>query len=236
MKLTNSCHISAVALGIISIGWLMTGCAAVLQGPPPPQPPILETIRLLDPPLAPEGAPQSDSSTAIAPDGGVPPDIDSLDFARTVLKREASRKMSVRQREAVARTLVGAESEYGIPVVLTLAIMRQESRFDPSAKGPAGSIGLMQLKPSTARETAKRYGIGWKSDRTLLDPEQNTRLGLAYLAELQRDFGGTEHAVAAYNIGPARLRRLLLRGPLRRGPYLTKVYDHVDSLLEQYGR
>ena len=135
----------------------------------------------------------------------------------------------------MARAVVGAESKHGLPAVLALAIMRQESRFNPSATGPAGSIGLMQLQPATAREMARRYQLVWKSNQTLLDPAQNTALGLAYLAELQRKFGTAEHAVAAYNIGPARLRRLLARGPLRRGPYLTKVYRHVETLRTEYG-
>jgi hypothetical protein len=172
---------------------------------------------------------------AVSRTGSAPTGNESLDFARAVLEHEAEQKLSLAQRERVAHTLVVAEAEHGLPVALSLAIIKQESGFDPSAKGPAGSIGLMQLQPATARETARRHGLSWESNRTLLDPEQNARLGLAYLAELQSRFGTTEHAVAAYNIGPGNLRRLLARRPLRPGPYLTKIYAHVDALREEYG-
>lgn len=158
----------------------------------------------------------------------------SLDFARVVLEREGGDKLDAEQREGVARALVSAESEHGISVILALAMMQLESRFDPHAKGPAGSIGLMQLQPATARAVARRHGFRWESSSTLLDPETNARLGLAYLAELRSRFGSTDHAVAAYNIGPGNLRRLLARRPLDRGPYLTKVYAHIDALREEY--
>jgi soluble lytic murein transglycosylase-like protein len=232
---TQSGSVGEFALCAFFLASIATGCTSASPVPPRPEPPVLKTIRALEPPPETAVTPPAEVSSAVAPESSVPAEMDSLAFTRTVLEREASRKLSARQREAVARAIVGAEAEYGLPAVLALAIMRQESRFNPAAKGPAGSMGLMQLQPATARETASRYALSWKSERTLLDPEQNTRLGLAYLAELQRRFGGTEHAVAAYNIGPARLRRLLTRGPLLRGPYLTKIYAHVDALLEEYG-
>jgi soluble lytic murein transglycosylase-like protein len=161
-------------------------------------------------------------------------EAESLQFARAILERKGGRKLDAGQREGVARALVSAESEHGISVVLALAMIELESGFDPHAKGPAGSIGLMQLQPATARAVARRHGFDWKNSHTLLDPETNARLGLAYLAELRSRFGTTDHAIAAYNIGPGNLRRLLARHPLRRGPYLTKVYAHVDALREQY--
>ena len=37
---------------------------------------------------------------------------------------------------------------------LVHALMRQESQFDQYAHSPAGALGLMQLMPATARETA----------------------------------------------------------------------------------
>ena len=166
----------------------------------------------------------------------VPKEVPSLGFARVVLEHKARRKLDTEQREGVARVLASAEREYGISVIHALAIIELESGFDPAARGPAGSIGLMQLQPATAREVAKRYGFHWTSDRTLLDPEHNARLGLAYLAELRQKFETTEKAVAAYNIGPANLRRLLARRALRPGPYLTKFYAHVEALREDYER
>ena len=181
------------------------------------------------------GAASAESPDSSADADRTTQDSERLALARTILGEKGRGKLSLSQREGVARALVGAEAEHGLPVVLLLAMIELESGFDPKATGPVGSIGLMQLQPATAREMARRYGLHFKNDRTLLDPEQNTRLGIAYLAELRGKFGTTEHAVAAYNIGPGNLRRLLARRPLSRGPYLTKVYANQDALLAEYG-
>jgi len=218
-----------LVLGLI---WLCGACATTtpVEEPSAPADP---TARIEAPRIdAPAVAPVTEEIPRFAP---TPTEQERFRFALRVLERKGARKLNAAQREGVARALVAAEVEHGLPLTLSLAIIELESRFNPRAKGPAGSIGLMQLQPATARETAERYGFRWTNNRMLLDPEQNARLGLAYLAELRRKFGTTEHAVAAYNIGPANLRRLLARRPLRRGPYLTKVFAHVDALHEEYG-
>jgi soluble lytic murein transglycosylase-like protein len=152
-----------------------------------------------------------------------------------VLEDKGHRKLDTAQREGVLRALVDAETEHGVPVIVALALIELESGFDPEARGPSGAIGLMQLQPATARAVARRSGLDWQNERTLRDPETNARLGLAYLVELRTRFGTTEHALAAYNMGPGNLNRLLERSPLRRGPYLEKVHAHVDALRRQYG-
>jgi soluble lytic murein transglycosylase-like protein len=211
---------------------LMTLALACATTPPSEQAPKnAKANAATDPTRATETRSLAPGTTSVDPSASKQ---DSLDLARTILEREGARSLNAEEREAVARTLARAESEDGFPVLLSLAIIKQESRFDPAARGPAGSIGLMQLQPATARELARRQGLEWKAHRTLLDPEKNVQLGLAYLGEMRSKFGTTEHAIAAYNIGPGGLRRLLSRHPLRRGPYLTKVYGHAEALRKEY--
>ena len=89
---------------------------------------------------------------------------------------------------------------------LVLAVVRQESGFDPAAVSRAGARGLMQLRPSTAREVAARLGVATSADRLLEDPEHNMRLGMAYLARMLDLRGGSvAAAVASYNAGPNRV-------------------------------
>jgi len=91
---------------------------------------------------------------------------------------------------------------------LSLSIARRESEFDPVVVSPAGARGLMQLMPGTAKEMAQDLGETHSLDRLLTDPVYNARLGTAYLAELQREFGANVVLVsAAYNAGPTRARR-----------------------------
>ncbi|WP_304638455.1 transglycosylase SLT domain-containing protein [Pseudomonas sp.] len=88
------------------------------------------------------------------------------------------------------------------------AITRQESAFMVDARSHAGAMGLMQLMPGTARETAQRYGIPLRNPNDVLLPERNIALGTAYLSQLHNQFKGNRVlASAAYNAGPGRVRQ-----------------------------
>lgn len=84
------------------------------------------------------------------------------------------------------------------------AVMRQESAFDPWARSPAGAVGLLQLIPPTAKAMASKVGLKGFSPSQLTDPAVNIRLGVAYLRDLERIWGGQPALVLAnYNAGPA---------------------------------
>jgi soluble lytic murein transglycosylase len=85
-------------------------------------------------------------------------------------------------------------------------LIRQETVFNPRAVSPANAYGLMQLLPSTARLTAKRYGVDEPATaESLFDPRLNIRLGTSYLREQLDKYGRIEYVAAAYNAGPGRL-------------------------------
>lgn len=97
----------------------------------------------------------------------------------------------------------------GLPIepALTLAISRQESEFDPTARSSANAQGLMQLLPATARQVADKNLMGYGSD-TLLDPQKNMTLGSLYLGQIIRGFDGSYIlGIASYNAGPANVRK-----------------------------
>ncbi|MBI1407504.1 MAG: transglycosylase SLT domain-containing protein [Caulobacter sp.] len=92
----------------------------------------------------------------------------------------------------------------GAEPALVLAIVRQESQFDPRVRSGADARGMMQMLPGTARETAKRSGLDWNPDR-LWDPDYNMQLGSAFLGRLTSNFGDSYvMAAAGYNAGPGR--------------------------------
>ncbi|MGB0719435.1 MAG: lytic transglycosylase domain-containing protein [Bdellovibrionales bacterium] len=85
-------------------------------------------------------------------------------------------------------------------------LIRQESMFDYDARSPVGALGLMQLMPATARETAAKLGIGHRKSWLTGNPDHNIRLGSAYLQRMLDRFGGSyPMAIAAYNAGPGRV-------------------------------
>jgi soluble lytic murein transglycosylase-like protein len=95
-----------------------------------------------------------------------------------------------------------------LQVPLVLGVIRQESAFDSTATSRSGARGLMQLMPGTAREVAGKIGIPFAGER-LYEPDFSLQLGTSYLAEVLGMFDGdVELALAGYNSGPYRLRRL----------------------------
>lgn len=88
-----------------------------------------------------------------------------------------------------------------------LAIIRQESEFDPAAISSANARGLMQLIPSTALMQARREGMTFERGALTADPTYNMTLGSAHLAQLVDEFNGSYVlAIAAYNAGSHRAR------------------------------
>jgi soluble lytic murein transglycosylase-like protein len=85
----------------------------------------------------------------------------------------------------------------GVPVKLAHAVVTVESRYNARARGRAGEVGLMQIKPSTAR------AIGYKgSIKALYDPDTNLRWGMKYLGKAHKLGGGTTcGTILKYNAG-----------------------------------
>jgi Soluble lytic murein transglycosylase and related regulatory proteins (some contain LysM/invasin domains) len=103
-----------------------------------------------------------------------------------------------------------AASRQGLDSTFVYAIARQESAFITNARSSAGALGLMQLMPATARETARAIGLNLNSNQDILEPSVNIALGSRYLAKMIQDFGGNRIlAAAAYNAGPGRVRQWL---------------------------
>ncbi len=84
---------------------------------------------------------------------------------------------------------------------LVLALVRQESLFNPQARSVSDARGLMQLMPATADRIGPSAGVE-QASLNLYDPSLSVRVGTAYLKDLFEMFGGDPFkAVAAYNAG-----------------------------------
>ena len=113
---------------------------------------------------------------------------------------------------------------------LVLALIRQESSFNPQARSPVGALGLMQLMPATARETASRAGVPYAEERLTTDPAYNVSLGAFHLARLLQKYGGSyELAVAAYNAGEGSVGKWLQAIGDPRGGRIDMV-DWVEMI------
>jgi len=121
-----------------------------------------------------------------------------------------------------------ASRKYGVDKDLIMAVIKQESSFNPKATSQAGAMGLMQLMPGTARS----LGV---SDA--YDVQQNVEGGTKYLKDLLNMYGNSkELALAAYNAGPGTLRNRGVKdvGGIYRLPNETK--DYVQKVMKYYGK
>jgi peptidoglycan lytic transglycosylase len=93
-----------------------------------------------------------------------------------------------------------------------LALIRQESVFQPMAKSPAGARGLLQLTIDAAQKYAASAGLGTVPESQLYQPATSIRLGGEYLMELSAMFPNLLEAVAAsYNGGEDNVARWVKR-------------------------
>jgi len=126
---------------------------------------------------------------------------------------------------------------------LAHGIARQESSFDPYAVSYAGARGLMQLMTGTARDQARKMGMGFDSYRLISDPNYNVMIGSAYFDHLLGVWGGSVPlAVAAYNAGSGNVHKWVQRNGDPRGqvdvlkwieaiPY-TETRAYVQRVIE----
>jgi soluble lytic murein transglycosylase len=106
-------------------------------------------------------------------------------------------------------TIRGNAGAQALDPAWVLAVIRQESVFNPTARSSAGATGLMQLMPATATYVARKHFGEPPPDRAdLTDPEANVRLGTTYLRSVLDDlYGNPVLATAAYNAGPGRVKQ-----------------------------
>ena len=138
-------------------------------------------------------------------------------------------------RLRVANAIETAHQNHGVDPMLVLAIIEQESTFKIDARGRHGSLGLMQIRPFVAADVARRHNIPWKGTKTLLDPAANVQIGACYLGEMLEMHGDPALAIAAYNMGPYRVQKMVARGHVPRPAYLVSVLKRFQALSSEFG-
>jgi soluble lytic murein transglycosylase-like protein len=125
----------------------------------------------------------------------------------------------------VADALNAAGARVEVSPLLLEAVAWAESRFDTRARSSAGAIGVMQLMPGTAAQ------LGVDPN----DPEANVHGGARYLRQMLVMFDGDlERALAAYNAGPAAVRRYNGVPPYKETrAYVAAVLDYMAARTQE---
>ena len=111
---------------------------------------------------------------------------------------------------------------YGRDPNLVLAIIAEESGFDPKVVSSVGAVGLMQVMPHWKRV------LGITGD--LKDPDVNIRAGLQILGFYLEMYGDVQMALTAYNRGPGPVDNALVKGSNPNNGYAPRVLATYERL------
>lgn len=112
-------------------------------------------------------------------------------------------------RQEIAAEIGRFSAKHRLPAALVYSVVEQESKFDSTAVGKAGEIGLMQLmppgKPGAPEEWARVFKTSCPSRRQLFKIDCNINIGCWYLARALKKWRkykhATELALVEYNAG-----------------------------------
>lgn len=162
-------------------------------------------------------------------------------------------KLTAQYHDAQATLLIGqtalargmamdqyAFPDFGIPAYsaigpavdrcIVYSVARTESAFDQNDRSAANAVGLMQVTPEAARDTAKRLGVAYNWPRLVSDPAYNTEMGAGEIAALLKEYRGSYILTfAAYNAGRGRVEQWMALHGDPRDPKIDPV-DWVERI------
>lgn len=171
-------------------------------------------------------------------------------LGRRLRVRDAILEASDRRIPRVRATLLAEEIDrnaqlYRFDPLLILAVVLTESQGRYGAVGryasgaASGAMGVMQVKPATARATAQTLGLELADSTRLMDPAFNLTVGVAYLLQMVHRYSDLRLGIMAYNVGATGLESALRGKADLPEAYYRKVlakYRHLRSLPREVSR
>jgi membrane-bound lytic murein transglycosylase MltF len=124
--------------------------------------------------------------------------------------QDATQRKDLARFEQIVQFFRKYGEKYDVPYLLLAAQGYQESRLNPNLRSPAGAVGVMQIKPTTA--ASKPIEI-----RDIRSTDRNIEAGAKYLRYMVDQYYASEpmdrvtkglFALASYNAGPSRIQKL----------------------------
>ncbi len=145
---------------------------------------------------------------------------------KQVWLRKLANRPAPARAAALLPDLKRAFQAEGVPAALVWQA-EAESTFNPSARSPAGAVGLYQFMPATAQQ----FGLSLKPQDERLDAIKNARAAAKYLKLLHRRFGDWPLALAAYNCGQGRVSGVLNK---TGGRTFDDIHDKLPAETRMY--
>jgi len=145
--------------------------------------------------------------------------------------RESLPKSYMNQSEKVAKTIILEANKYEMDPLFLTSIIKHESGFNPKAVGLVGEIGLMQIRPTTAKWLNDKHKIVKRVN--LRDPATNIKIGAFFLNSLRGKFdNNSRYYMSAYNMGAAKLSQKLKEN-VNPKEYVSNVMKHYTKFMER---
>jgi soluble lytic murein transglycosylase-like protein len=154
----------------------------------------------------------------------------TADFIRSMFQEEEAQETVSPQTEtqgSIDQWIEEAAEVYSLDPNLIRAVIDVESGGDSNAVSHKGAQGLMQLMP----ETCQLLGVD-----DPFNPRQNIIGGSRYLRDMLDKFGNIELALAAYNAGPAAVKRYRGIPPYRETQDYVRMVKQRMVNLKQRGK
>lgn len=149
-----------------------------------------------------------------------------------VLYREVQSRLDKKYKKyasQIAKAVISESAKRKFDPIFVLAVIETESQFNPKAIGQFGEVGLMQIKPDTAKWIANKYKLKYINQKDLENPKTNIRIGLAYMAYLREEFDSSSvKYVSAYNMGAGNVRKIFSKK--------TKTSQYSQRVIKNYSQ
>jgi membrane-bound lytic murein transglycosylase C len=149
---------------------------------------------------------------------------------------------SIKKRALKLRPLVEEWSrKYNLDPAFVLAIIRQESAFNPRARSWVPAYGLMQIVPKYAGQEVMLVVTGkniMPDSDFLYAPDKNIMIGTTYLKLLRdqyfqeiKDEKKRQYLVTcSYNWGPNRIKKAINKGQLNPRASATELFQKLQQI------
>lgn len=136
-------------------------------------------------------------------------------------------KLDVPLDEEIQKFIFVMTDAYKVDYALVMALIEQESSFDPVKISPSNDYGLMQI--NRVNHAILRSELG---QINFLDPYGNVKAGIYLLRGLFEKYHSASKVLMAYNLGESGASRLWMKG-VTETPYTKAVFDKQAKFTEQ---
>ena len=115
-------------------------------------------------------------------------------------------------------------ADENVPVTLVMAMIEQESGFDPEAVSPTDDYGLMQINAVNHEWLKEEYRCA-----DMMNPYQNVFCGISIISSYIDKYGELDKALMAYNMGNYGAQKAW-----KNGVTSIAYSEEILSLMKEY--